>query len=174
MDDPMLWIRFAVVLITPFAIYSDRGRILFMEEPYRLPIWTILLMSAAAGVLARYGLLLKSIQNDMALLLTVPALQAGTFVLLTPIFRLLVGRYPLAFDAARLGRRNNGKRHVPDMVFWLPTYLVVIFVGIAVCIHFDIELPRRYRHHAQETANKPLQQIARTDRAPAEWRRWAS
>jgi len=24
-----------------------------------------------------------------------------------------------------------------------------------------------------QIANKPLQQIARTDRAPAEWRRWA-
>jgi hypothetical protein len=129
------------VILVPFLLMATYFLPALLNA-YRSRVLILSGVSAIVVILALLCMLPKSIPND-ALLVTIPVLDAGIFVISHSFFRLLTGRYPLEFDGIRGYGRINGNSRIPDRIFWMFNILMSIFVGIAICISFKLGLPTK-------------------------------
>jgi hypothetical protein len=140
------WVAFAVILIIPQLVLSDYGRRWFLEPPRSIGLWVSVGLGAASAGLAWIAGFPAPLSAAKAALVTIPLLQAATFIALDKTFRLFTQRVPVTFHEMRFGRRPDGRRHRADIVFWLLSFFLPLAVGVSVCLFFDITLPSR--HHA--------------------------
>lgn len=135
------WIALATVLAVPLLVASHSGRNWLTHRARSERIWVPIVTAAVLGALFAFGVSRHSVGVGAAVLVATPLMQAIVFVAADRAFQLLAGRVPVSFDQAPHGRREDGRRHWPDAIFWVTVWMALIAGGVFLCAHLDIEFP---------------------------------
>jgi hypothetical protein len=137
-------IALLVVVALPSVVSSDTGRSWLLSAPRGVFVWITLTAAAMVGLLAGAHMLGNNIQIGAAVLVATPFFQALVFVAIDRLFILLAHRTPVPMSQARRGRRPDGRRWWPDLVFWALTTIVLTTGAVLLCASFGVEFPSRH------------------------------
>jgi energy-coupling factor transporter transmembrane protein EcfT len=139
------WMALLLILAVPVLSISERPLRWFLEVPRAVVVWALLFGLVIGGITHARGDFATPNSYKGVVFSSIPLIQALGFLSLYWLFSAALGRSPVAFEEARYGRNQTGKRHWVDLAFWSLILFVQIGVAVNLCAYSGVGLPSRNR-----------------------------